>query len=365
MPEALKNVFFKRPFFDDLAAALKSGYPELETERLFSGIYDDDWEGRALKERIRHTTLVIGELLPLDYREALAILRRIAPALDEYGFEKAVFPDFVEVYGLQDWEVSLPALEQFTQQMSAEFAVRPFIIQDQPRMMAQMLAWADHESEHVRRLASEGCRPRLPWAMALPALKADPSPILPILERLKCDDSETVRRSVANNLNDIAKDNPQVVVDTLARWQAEDGQAVQWITQHALRTLVKQGHPGALDLLGFGAKPEVIVKDLTVTPESVALGESITFSFALESCGTAAQNLVIDFVLSLMRANGKSSQKVFKLTKRTLAPGETVQISKKFTFAQITTRKYYPGDHAVAIQINGAVLAERHFLLQS
>src|SRR5690606_35694045 len=146
--------------------------------------------------------------------DALAILRAASPALNGYGFATMIFPDFVEVYGLDDWDASLPALAQFTQQSSAEFAVRPFLLRDQPRMLAQMALWAEHDSEHLRRLASEGCRPRLPWAMALPALKADPTPILPILDRLKDDPSEYVRRSVANNLNDISKDNPQIALAT-------------------------------------------------------------------------------------------------------------------------------------------------------
>ena len=132
-----------------------------------------------------------------------------------------VFTDYVEVYGLDDWEASIPALEEFTQQFSAEFAIRPFIVRYPERTMAQMLTWAGHESAEVRRLASEGCRPRLPWGIRLQDLVADPSPILPILERLKNDESESVRRSVANNLNDISKDNADVVLDLLPAWQAD------------------------------------------------------------------------------------------------------------------------------------------------
>ena len=364
MAERLKDMFFKPEFFDDLAAACRAVYAPFDTETFLAQIYDMGWEDRELKERVRHTTLTLGSLLPEDYRAALSLLRQLAPALDSYGFEKMIFPDFVEVYGLDDWNVSLPALEQFTQQASAEFAVRPFIVKDQKRMMAYMLQWAGHASHHVRRLASEGCRPRLPWAMALPALKADPTPILPILERLKLDESETVRRSVANNLNDISKDNPHVVVDVIRRWQAHNTKEMRWIATQALRTLVKAGNPDALELLGFPSAPEIRVKSLVLEPDTIAIGDKITFSFEVESTGQSSQELMIDYVMHLVRAKGKQTRKVFKLTKKTIAPGETLTITKRHSFQPMSTRKYYPGEHAVEIQINGNLLGRREFMVE-
>ena len=216
MAEPLKNMF-NQAYLDDLGAAIQSHYPPFDTRAFLARVIDDQWEGRALKERMRHITTVLHGFLPQDYRTALDILRRVAPTLSQYGFENRIFPDFVGLYGLDDWEASISSLEQFTQLISAEYAVRPFILRDQERMMAQMLQWACRQNHQVRRLASEGCRPRLPWGVALPALQANPSPILPILERLKRDPSEAVRRSVANNLNDIAKDNPDVVIGLLRR----------------------------------------------------------------------------------------------------------------------------------------------------
>ena len=188
-------------------------------------------------------------------------MKKTLPLVSEFGFVKMIFPDFVEVYGLDDWEASIPALEEFTQQTSAEFAIRPFIVRYPERTMAQMLEWAGHAHEGVRRLSSEGCRPRLPWAIALSALKADPSPILPILDRLKGDPSESVRRSVANNLNDISKDNPDVVIGVLRRWQADDTDEMHRLTSHALRTLLKAGNLDALALLGY-PPPAIGVKNL-------------------------------------------------------------------------------------------------------
>lgn len=362
MPEALKTMFYTRAFFDDLAAAIRASYPAFDADTFVARIHDDGWDALELKQRMRRTTVTLRAFLPGEYRAALATLLRVAPLLDTYGFEKIVFSDFVEQYGLDDWEASLPALESFTQVMSAEFAVRPFIIRDQARMMAQMEQWAQHESPHVRRLASEGCRPRLPWAMALPALKKDPTPILPILEHLKHDSSEDVRRSVANNLNDIAKDNPQAVIDTLRRWQAEsDSPEMQALVRHALRTLIKAGSPDALALLGYGAGAAVIVRNLTVAPDVIGMHGSVTFSFEVESTGSAPQGLMIDYILHLAGANGKTRAKVFKLAKVTLAPGEVIRQTKTHSFKPITTRRYYPGAHAIEIQINGAACGRVQF----
>jgi 3-methyladenine DNA glycosylase AlkC len=352
MAEALKNMF-NAGFFEALSGALERVCPAFDRAAFLARIYDDDWEGRELKARMRHITLTLRARLPGDYRAALHSLRQAAASLDGFNFETMIFPDFVEVYGLDDWEVSIPALEQFTQQCSAEFAVRPFIMRDQARMMAQMLAWTGHPSPHLRRLASEGCRPRLPWAMALPALKADPAPILPVLERLKADESEYVRRSVANNLNDIAKDHPDVVINTLRRWGAQDTLAMRALVSHALRTLVKAGHPTALELLGYTNEAAFAVKELTVEPATIPLGGTVTIAFAVESLGDKPQQALIDYVMHLMGANGQGRPKVFKLTKRTLAPGETLTIRKQHSFRPVTTRAYYPGEHVVEIQING------------
>jgi 3-methyladenine DNA glycosylase AlkC len=358
---ALKDMF-NQQYVSDLADAVQAEYAPFDKESFIAQVMDDDWKARELKERMRHISTVLHDFLPHDYRTALDILRQTAPHLSQYGFASMVFSDYVEVYGLDDFNASIPALEQFTQQISAEFAVRPFIIKYQDRMMAQMLEWAKSNNEHLRRLASEGCRPRLPWGIALPAFKADPSPILPILELLKQDESETVRRSVANNLNDISKDNPDVVIEVLRRWQADDTKEIRWMTNHALRTLLKAGHPDALELLGY-PPPTIAVKNLTVEPATVPSGGSVTFSFDIESLGDEPQELMIDFVVYLMRANGKQTPKVFKLSKRVIQPGAVIHIDREFNFQPVTTRKYYPGEHAIEPKINGKVFGQVKFVL--
>ena len=358
----LKDMY-NQQYVSDLVAAIRRVYPALDSTTFSAHVLDGGWEARELKERMRHIACTLHDFLPADYRTALSILRKAAPFLESYGFENMVFSDHVAVYGLDDWEASIPALEQFTLQVSAEFAVRPFVVRDQGRMLARMLEWAQSEDPRLRRLASEGCRPRLPWGIALPALKADPSPILPILEQLRHDESDSVRRSVANNLNDISKDNPDVVIDVLRHWQADDAEEIRPLTRRALRTLLKAGHPDALDLLGYPADPAIAVRNLTVEPRTIPIGGKVTLAFDIESLSDVPQSLMIDFVVHLLRASGNHTPKVFKLAQRTIQPGEIVHITKAVSFAPVTTRRYYPGEHTIAPQVNGRVYGSIEFVL--
>ena len=346
---------FNQSFVTILANAIQAAYPPFDTTAFAVQVFDPGWEGRELKARMRHITTTLHDFLPADYPHALQILHQAALQLGEYGFEKMIFSDYVEVYGLDDWSASLPMLEEFTKLVSAEFAVRPFLARDLTTMMAQMETWSQHTDFNVRRLASEGCRPRLPWAMRVPALIRDPAPILPILERLKADEAETVRRSVANNLNDIAKDHPAVVVDLLQSWQPAATPEVRWVINHALRSLVKQGHSEALTLLGYGAAPQVAVRNLAIEPTIIPLGGEARFAFELVGQGDQPQELVIDYVLQYQKANGKLAPKVFKLSKVTLQPGQVITLRKTVSFRPITTRTYYPGAHTIAPQINGVL----------
>jgi 3-methyladenine DNA glycosylase AlkC len=274
-----------------------------------------------------------------------------------------VFPDFVEVYGLDDWASSIPALEFFTQFMSAEFAIRPFISRYPEKTLRQMLSWADHAHPGVRRLASEGCRPRLPWGMRLHALVEDPEPILPILEKLKNDPREEIRRSVANNLNDISKDHPDLVVGILEKWQDADNPERSQLVKHALRTLLKAGHPGALNLLGFSTKPEIIVENIKLEPNEITIGEDLVFSFDILSTSGKEQKLMIDYVVHFMKASGDQAPKVFKLSQKNIQPGERIRIRRKHGIKSITTRKYYPGIQTFQPQVNGKTFGREDLLL--
>lgn len=363
MPEPLKNMY-NEAYLLNLSTAIEVVQPQFDSKGFTHRVFDETWSARELKDRMRHITDCLHHFLLDDYETALNILRQSAEdkLLKGYTFENMIFPDFVEVYGLGNWSASLPALEQFTQLSSAEFAVRPFILQDTERMMAQMAEWSQHDNYHVRRLASEGCRPRLPWAMALPVFKKDPTLILPILDTLKHDESDYVRRSVANNLNDISKDNPNTVLETLTNWQENNTDTIQWITSHALRTLIKAGDRQALALLGYSGA-DVDIQNFVITPSRVAMGADLTFSFDLTSKSANSQALMIDYAVHFVRANGTQSPKVFKLRKLDLASKASISISKKHSFKAISTRRYYSGTHKIEIQVNGSIIAQAEFEL--
>lgn len=360
---ALKDMF-NRQSVGELAGAICKVHPVFPTDKFIQGVFDDRWEELALKQRIRRIALNLGKTLPRDYLAALEILKKALPYLEEQGFEKMVFPDFVEVYGLDDWDSSLPALEFFTQHMSAEFAIRPFIARYPEKTINQMLAWTDHPHHGVRRLASEGCRPRLPWGMRLQDLVVEPSPIFPILEKLKDDPREEIRRSVANNLNDISKDHPDLIVEILGKWQNPNDPDRSRLIKHALRTLLKDGHPGALNLLGFSSTPEIIVENIDLEPSQITLGEDVVFSFEIQSTGINEQELMVDYLIHFMKANGTHSPKVFKLSQKTIQPGERIKITRKHGIKPITTRKYYPGVQTFQPQVNGKVFGKVDVVLK-
>ncbi|HYG39944.1 MAG TPA: DNA alkylation repair protein [Cytophagales bacterium] len=228
--------------------------------------------------------------------------------------------------------------------------------------MNQMLKWAGHSNHHVRRLASEGCRPSLPWAMALRDFKRDPSMILPILEQLKDDPSEYVRKSVANNLNDISKDNPDLVLEIAKRWRGI-GKDTDWIIKHACRTLLRKGSTKALSHFNFFHPESIIVKDLNCSSLTVPIEGAFQFSFKLESKEENDVNLRIEYGLYFMKANGKQTRKVFKISEFNMKERKDIVITKSHSFKTLTTRKHYPGNHNLTIIVNGVEMAEKAFLL--
>lgn len=359
MAEPFKNRFFQRPFFEDLAAAIETVYPEFERKPFFAHLYDRAWDGLELKGRMRHAAEALGATLPGDYERALAILLAVESRFS--GFDHLLFADFVERYGVDHFEASMDALEVLTR-TSAEFAVRPFIRRDPERAFARALIWTRNPSEHVRRLASEGCRPRLPWGTALAELKRDPSPILPILEQLKDDPSEYVRRSVANNLGDIAKDHPDLAVDLARRWMTASATR-RALVKHALRDLLKKGHTGALTLLGVGGRVSVAVERLSVVPKRVPLGGTATLHIALRSTGRTRQRVRLEYAMTYARPGGRTGRKVFQIAEVDVAAGATLALKRNLTFADRTIRTHHPGPHTLTLVANGQTLGTAEFTL--
>lgn len=278
MAELLKEVYNKE-FLLELCSNIKLYYPGFHQEEFIQAVMDGTWEELKLKERMRQVSTVLFEYLP-EYEEAIEILLKVNKV--SVGFPYLVLPDFVEVFGLEDLEISMMALKEFTKGSSAEFAVRPFLTRYKDRAVNYMVTFAKDENEHVRRLASEGMRPRLPWGGSLPQYKKDPSPAIKILEILKEDDSLYVRKSVANNLNDISKDNPAVVLETAKKWIGRN-KSTDWILRHGLRTLIKKANPEALALFGYSHKQEQFIKEayLSLNTNSVNRGEDCLLSYSL------------------------------------------------------------------------------------
>jgi 3-methyladenine DNA glycosylase AlkC len=270
--------------------------------------------------------------------------------------------NFVELYGLDDYETSVNAIEEITQFTSCEGAVRPFIIKYPNEMMEQMLVWSKHKNRWVRRLSSEGCRPRLPWTMALPKLKENPAPIIPILENLKNDPSETVRKSVANNLNDIAKDNPETVIDLVKKWQGIS-KNTDWIIKHGSRTLLKQGNTKTMETFGFDTVKNISIQDFQISTPKVKIGKSLEFCFKLLNKNKEKTQIRLEYGLYYQKANGTLSKKVYKISEKEYPENSIAQITRKQSFRVVTTRKFHLGLHQVAMIINGKEFEKYDFEL--
>ena len=349
MAEKLKNLFFTKDTINNFAVRLKEVYQKFDKDKFIHFVYDEDWEIKELKAKMRHVAICLHDCLPQKYDKAIDILINIAPNIK--GFEGMVLPDYVELYGLDNVDVSLRALKEFTKHSSSEFAIRPFIMKDVKGTMAFLLELAKHENENVRRFASEGCRPRLPWAMALLQFKKDPSPIIPILEKLKDDESEFVRRSVANNLNDISKDNPEIVLELGEKWIGKSDRT-DWIIKHACRTMLKSGDKRALRLFGYGNPEQINVQNFEVKTKVVKIGDYLKFSFKLNVKSSQESKLRLEYAIDYLKANHSHNKKIFQISENTYPPGDHF-FSKKHSFAEMSTRKHYPGLHKISIVVNG------------
>jgi 3-methyladenine DNA glycosylase AlkC len=337
-----------------LAAALARVVPAFDRAGFEQAVLGAGWPRLELKQRMRRIARTLHQFVPGNYRQQLAVLSQVAPQFG--GFEAMFFPDFVAEYGLDDFEASVPALELFTRFSSSEYGVRPFIVRYGTRMLEQMTSWAAHPNEHVRRLASEGSRPRLPWAMALPQFKHDPRPLLPILEALRNDPSEYVRRSVANSLNDIAKDHPELVLEIAQRWQGTSP-ATDRLVRHACRTLLKRGDQRALRLFGHHDAVPVTVTGFKLGAREIPIGADLTFSFLVGAASDTSAR--IEYAVDFVKKDARASRKVFHIGVKALTPQAPLSIARKHRFRDFTTRKHYPGVHRLAVLVNGVERATK------
>lgn len=353
--EPFKNIYNQQTI-TKLANEIQNFYPLFQKERFIDALINENWEQKELKERMRCITLALGEFLPQEYPKALGILYKIQNKF--HGLFHLIFPDFVEVYGLEYFDESIEALKLFTARCSSEFAIRVYLIK-YPDLIDILKQWTQDESEHIRRLATEGCRPRLPWGMALPNYKNDPSKVLEVLELLKDDESEYVRKSVANNLNDISKDNPLIVKEVFKNWYGKS-KKTDWIIKHAARGLLKDGDIEVLELFGFLTK-DIAVSNVKVD-NFVKLNDYLKFSFIISS-NQALGKLRLEYKIGLLRQNGKVNYKVFKISERDEKSNEIV-IEKSHHFKEVTTRRYYGGIHSLIIVVNGKEFDTKEFKLE-
>jgi 3-methyladenine DNA glycosylase AlkC len=357
MAEALKHIY-NEVFFKEFTVAIKKILPGFNHRKFIAEIKNESWQQLELKQRMRRIAAVLHDALKGNYKEKLAQLLKIMDALPQksaglYGsLAYMLIPDFVEQYGLENPDLSLKAMEKISEFTSCEFAIRPYLLKYPQKVMAQMLAWSKHKNENIRRFASEGCRPRLPWAMAIPFLKKDPSPILPILENLKNDSSAFVRRSVANNLNDISKDHPELVIEIAKNWMGKFTET-DWIVRHACRGLLKKGNKETLHLFGTGNHIKCLVQNLRSSSENLSMGEQLTFNFSLLLIEKKPAKLRVEYAVYFMKANGKPSRKIFKIAEAVYPPDKPVAFVRRHSFRDLTTRKHYSGLHTIAIVVNG------------
>ena len=363
MAEPLKN-FFDARLIASIAAEIARVYPALDQRRFVAdGL--DGLDSLELLARGEHLGRVLQRHLPDSYERAVEVLIASLPDARAAGegatamapFRYLPHVCFVARFGLEHFEASMRAQYELTQRFSAESSIRPFLVRYPGPTYARLVLWASDPNVHVRRLVSEGTRPRLPWAPRLRDFQKEPGPVLALLECLKDDPDRYVQRSVANNLNDIAKDHPERVVDVCARWRQAAGEGRRWIIRHALRSLVKLAHPGALALVGAGRPPKLAVRAVELAPTRPRLGRQVTIGFELASTGRVAQDLLVDYVVHFVKANGSRRPKVFKLRRLSLPASSSVRLEARLSFVDLTTRKHYRGRHAIDLLVNGVRFA--------
>ncbi|NQY21936.1 MAG: DNA alkylation repair protein [Campylobacteraceae bacterium] len=360
--EAFKNIF-SFDFVEELASLILIYDKSFKKEAYVKEV-NLNLESLELKDRMRLISSCINLYTSLEYKEIIEVLIKVKSHFKDrknIGLVTMVFPDFVEVFGLNEVKVSLYALEEFTKESSSEFAIRTFIIKYEKESMLKMLKFSKSSNEDLRRLSSEGSRPRLPWAIALPSFKINPTLVFEILENLKNDESAYVRKSVANNLNDISKDNEALVISFLKE-NINKNKNLDSLLKHGCRTLLKKGHQEVLGIFGFKKIDKLKVIDFVLDKE-VKLGNELNFSFELSSSEILG-NLRLEFEIEFVRLNNKIGKKVFMLSS-CFCKEKKKSFIKKYSFKQISTRKYYEGVHSLSIIVNGVKVNKETFYLKS
>jgi len=368
--ELMKNGLSEKAI-QRIVQAFANVYPTFNIKTFTNDVLNG-YDSLELKERVNHIIAALHKQMPDDFIETIKVFEKI-PAIWDRGDREdplrsfAAWPiiDYIGVHGLSHPQESLAILRQLTHLFSAEFAIRPFIKEHPDACHQQFLLWVGDNSEDVRRLVSEGTRPRLPWGIRLHQFIENPNINIPLLTSLKDDSSLYVRRSVANHLNDIAKDHPELVIKVCKQWYENANNEVKWLIKHATRSLVKYGYTDVFPLLGFTKNPQVAINELSIGATNIKFGDKMSFQFILHSKSNNEQKLVIDYAIHFVKANGKQQAKVFKLKNVVLAKEDKKTLVKEFSFKPISTRKYYVGEHKLEIFVNGLSKAVANFNVSS
>ncbi|PCI38732.1 MAG: DNA alkylation repair protein [Elusimicrobia bacterium] len=365
MAEPLKNSFGPE-ISRKIAKSISRVHPKFPSKTFLKDALNG-YEALELIPRSRHIACALGTHLPSEYPKAIKILiDSIGPTLDlteNVGMAPFFYMPhvlYVSEYGIDHFDLSMQAQYDLTQRFTAEFSIRAYLMKYPKQTLDLLEKWAADPSLHVRRLVSEGTRPRLPWAVRLPAFQKDPRPVVKLLAMLKDDPELYVRRSVANNLNDIGKDNPDVLVDTVRRWQKGASAERLWLIKHPLRSAIKRGERGALEVMGFGKPVKAAIRDVEITTTK----ENVKIHFTIANTGTQRQEMLVDFRIHYVKANEKTSPKVFKLKTVSLAAKESLRMGKTISLKEMTTRKHYPGSHRVDVILNGKILPIGKFVIK-
>jgi len=342
-----------RDFVACIAEAIACFDKKFERDHFVETTIAGDFSNKELKDKIGHIAAALKSFLPSNYKRATGILVKVAPMLGE--FENWVLTDYVRLFGMNDFDLSMQVLKELTQHGTSEFAIRPFVIEHTDRALELFAVWVNDPNEHIRRLAAEATRSRGVWVAYVPSFIDDPRPVVDILERLKADRSLYVRKAVANNLNDISKDHPDLVISTAQRWKKDSNKLTDWIIKHGCRSLIKKGDRKAMALFGFASSPKLEVVTFKVSPVRAKIDSDVTMTVRLESLAKRSQQLVIDYRVHYLRPSGKMSAKVFKWNVKQLAPGETLDLKRRHSFVERRTRKHCPGRHRMELIINGCI----------
>lgn len=366
MAELLKNIY-NPAFFERILPVMRDSLPLFDERRFVYEIFDPHWPDLELKQRVQKIASSLRAVLPDDFPAAASLLSALSAhfrtkRICVQGFELIFIPEFIGMYGSVYMTESLNALREITRLASGEFAIRTFLKISPDRTMDELLTWASDPDENVRRLASEGCRPRLPWGAGVPWLKKNPARILSVLDILKTDPSAYVRRSVANNLNDIAKDHPELARETARQWKGTHPFTDE-IIRHGCRSLLKKGDPDSLMLHGIDPGSKMDVTSLELSGKRIQIGGELRFDLQLRNREKKTTPFRLDYAIDYCTSSGRKSTRVFRIGDKSLESDENLQITRKQSFKDLTTRKHFPGIHTIHVIVNGRRKISRDFLV--